>query len=45
MYITEKKIMFILWMIPLPLDKAYFEICSGCKARVRIIANPELIDS
>jgi len=45
MHVTEKKIMSILWLIPIPLDKAYFEICSGCKARVRVIVNPELIDA
>lgn len=44
-HVTEKKIMSILWLIPIPLGKEYFEICSGCKARVRVIVNPELIDS
>lgn len=43
-YVTEKKIVSILWFIPIPLNKEYFEICSGCKARVRVIVNPEVID-
>ena len=37
--------MSILWLIPIPLGKEYFEICSGCKARVRVIVNPDLLDS
>lgn len=43
-YVTEKKIAFVFWLIPIPLKKEYFEICSACKARVRVIINPELID-
>ncbi|MBC9812130.1 hypothetical protein H9Y05_06515 [Crocinitomicaceae bacterium CZZ-1] len=45
MHVTEKKIVSVLWLIPIPLNNEYFEICSGCKARIRVIADPELIDA
>ena len=44
-HITERKMVYILRIIPIPGRQESFEICSGCKARVRIHANPELIDS
>lgn len=45
MHVTEKKVLFILYLIPIPLKKEYVDICSGCKARIRVIADPELIDA
>lgn len=45
MHVTEKKVLFILYLIPIPLKKEYVDICSGCKARARVAFNPELIDS
>lgn len=44
MHVTEEKSVSILWLIPISLNKEYFEICSSCKARVRVFVNLEQID-
>jgi hypothetical protein len=44
-HVVERKIVLILWLIRIPLGEEYFEICPACKARSRVIVDPELLDS
>lgn len=44
-FITEKEVLVIGWIIPVRRGESHYEICSGCKSRMRVNADPNLIDS